>query len=139
MKQYQKISKATVMRTLGDLKRRYETGSFIAVSRTIHVTHDCGEDIPHELAYARLDKAVAVMLKLPRRWQYSVSVASSFISVFAIDATREDFLAWARKNRLSYTDKAKYIEWKHQPGGFWSHSLTAIIDGVEVSTNYTEA
>lgn len=133
-----RISKATVIRNLDDLKRRGQTGSFIAVSRTIHVTHDCGVDLPNERAYAMLDKAVAVMLKLPRRWQYSVSVASSFVSVFAIDARREDFTDWARKNQYAYTDKAEFIKWNDRPGGFWSHSMTVMINDVKIQAHYNE-
>lgn len=131
-----RISKATVVRNLDDIRRKNLTGSFVSISRTTHIDHDSYfPDIPNALLYARLDKAAAVMMKLPRRWQYAINVADSFISVFAIDAKKEDFTAWVQKNHYKYTDEAEFIQWKDKPGGFWTHNITTVISGVRVQAH----
>lgn len=139
MKQYQRISKATVMRGLDDFKRQGRTGYFVSIAHNVEVSSAPYMDsLTNEELSARLDKAAVVMMKLPRRWQYSIAAASSLCSVSAINADGNDFTAWLRKNHHAYTDKVEFIEWGTRPGGFWSHQISTIINDVEVRASYTE-
>ena len=138
MKQYQRISKAAVMRGLDDFKRQGRTGYFVSIACDVRVSSAPYMDsATNEELSTKLDSAAAVMMRLPRRWQYFIMATSSFCSVSAIDADCEDFIAWLKKNHYSYNDKAEFFPWKDRPGGFWSHVLSTVINGVEVRASYT--